>query len=97
YRPAAEEDRGRARARLLPDRGDGGRVGGRRQGHRQAARGRFQGRLIDAVLAACFRGRASARPETVKKPPCGWILIINKFLIMPTLPWFAMGDLGKVE
>jgi hypothetical protein len=24
-------------------------------------------------------------------------LIINKFLIMPTLPWFARGDLGKVD
>src|SRR6266571_1896733 len=68
-RPAAEEDRGRARARLLPDRGDGGGVGGRRQGHRQAARGRVQGRLIDAVPAACCRRRAAAWPETVKKPP----------------------------
>ena len=68
--PAAEEDRGRARARLLPDRGDGGGVGGGRQGHRQAARGRLQGRLINGRPAAFWRSQATVRLETVKNPPC---------------------------
>src|SRR5262249_30667198 len=84
YRPAAQENRGRARARLFPDRRDGGGVGGRRQGHRQAARGGVQGRVT---------GRGTrTRASSLARIRYGMqFSLINKILIMPALTWFARG------
>ena len=81
YRPVAQEDRGRARARLLLDRGDGGRMGHRRQGDQQATGGprRAEGRMrrhfprrsARPRLARARGFQAKSGVVTVKKSPCG--------------------------
>ena len=53
HRPAAQEDRGRARARLLPHGRNGGGMGDRRQGHQQAAGG--PGGAQSGLDGACAR------------------------------------------